>query len=608
MRIKLTSPIALFAICLLLSTGCQRELKYELRPPPQGGTGIWKTAGVTGQILDADGMPVNGAEVKFGTRTVQTDKNGYFSFANTTFTTAEAFVTVKKSGFFSGSRTFYPREGSNNYVKIQLIRYFVTATIDATMGGIVELRNGMLIELPADGIVTASGANYTGEVNVAAAYLDPTSADINEKMPGDLRGLNTTGQQRILKSLGMVAVELTSATGLPVNLKTGEKAILTFPIPASLAGSAPASVPLWYFDDAAGLWKEEGVAINQGSEYVGEVSHFTFWNVDVPCEFIRLSVKVTSPDGTPLGGAKVTITSLASGVSAYDFTDNTGYVEGGVPKGEALKMEVFDNCNNVVLTRNIGPYNTDTDLGSTAVTGNVPLQTIYGTVNACNGTSLASGTLQVILSNNQSEFAVIDNGQFSITYLSCAGATSAQLIAIDDNGQQQGNVVTVQLPSNNVNAGALQACGVAINTFLNITIDGVPQVWNNTNAELLVAFEDTTYIYPNGDHDLVIIAGDTSNGKEPNGIYLQHPPGTLTAPAQLLMTDGFWTISASDFNDYTPMDPSMRANVTTYGPIGQFVAGNFNGMFTTFNNTTGTYDTVSANGSFRVKRTASWWW
>ena len=70
-------------------------------------------------------------------------------------------------------------------------------------------------------------------------------------------------------------------------------------------------------------------------------------------------------------------------------------------------MEVFDNCDNIVLTSTIGPFSTDTDLGSKQVNGKVPLQTIYGTVNSCNGSLLASGVLQVLLNDNQSEFTSI---------------------------------------------------------------------------------------------------------------------------------------------------------------------------------------------------------
>jgi len=602
--------ISMLTVCLAGFIGCQKEIKYnpgnEIPPSPEAP--IWKTAGVTGQIIDANGMPVDGAEVKFGTSIKQTDKNGYFSFANASFSTGEAFVTVKKAGYFTGSRTFFPRQGSNNYLKIQLSAYRLSGSIDAAMGGEVELRGGMKIELPADGIVTKNGAAYSGEVNLFATYLDPTANDINERMPGDLRGVNTAGQQRTLKSLGMVAVELYSPSGQPLNIKTGSKAKLIFQIPSSLISNAPSTVPLWYFNEATGLWVEEGTATKQGNEYIGEVSHFTFWNVDIPSEFIKLSIKITGPDNNPIAGAKVKLTSLLAGSSAYDFTDNTGYVVGAVPKGQQLKIEVFDNCDNVVFTSTIGPFSTDTDLGSKQVSSKVPLQTIYGTAVNCSGSPLASGVLQVLLNNNQSEFTIIENGKFSITFLSCSGATTAQAIAIDNGNQQQGNPVAIQLDSTTVNTGQLQACGVAINTFVNITINGVARVWNSGNSELQIASEDTSYIYPNGDHDLLIAGGDTLNDQDfyGIGIYLQHPPGNLVAPASLLMGDGFWIEDPTSYKDYTPVDSSFRANVTLYGPINQFVEGNFDGQFIQYGGM-GTPDTVTVNCSFRVRRVSAWW-
>ncbi len=55
----------------------------------------------------------------------------------------------------------------------------------------------------------------------------------------------------------MAAVELTGTSGELLQIATGKKATLTLSIPSSLAASAPATIPLWFFDEAKGLWKEE---------------------------------------------------------------------------------------------------------------------------------------------------------------------------------------------------------------------------------------------------------------------------------------------------------------------------------------------------------------
>ena len=600
--------ISMLTMCLAGFIGCQKEIKYDLDdeiPPPSPEAPIWKTAGVTGQVIDANGMPVDAAEVKFGTSIKQTDKNGYFSFADASFSTGEAFVTVKKAGYFNGSRTFFPRQGSNNYLKIKLIAYRLSGSVNAVTGGEVELRGGMKVEIPADGIVTKNGAAYSGEVNLFATYLDPTASDISERMPGDLRGINSGGQQRALKSLGMVAVELYSPSGQSLNIKTGSKAKLTFQIPTSVVSNAPATVPLWYFNEATGLWVEEGVATKQGGEYIGEVSHFTFWNVDIPSEFIKLSVKITGPDNSPIAGAKVKLTSLLTESAAYDFTDNTGYVVGGVPKGQQLKMEVFDNCDNTVFTGTIGPFTTDTDLGSKQVSSKVPLQTIYGTVNSCNGNPLPSGVLQVLLNDNQSEFTIIENGKFSITFLSCSGAMSAQLIAIDNDNLQQDNPVVIQLDSINVNAGQLQACGVAINAFLNLAVNGVPRVWNSGSSNLIEAYEDNT---PGNDY-MFFIAGDTSNFVSSGdgdflGIVIEMgvPPAVASVPFSVPVRYIFIQEDSMSVEDYEPLDSNFQATITSYGPMGQFAEGNFNGQFLKES-----FDTVTVNCNFRIRRREIWW-
>ncbi|RYF43459.1 MAG: hypothetical protein EOO27_44290, partial [Comamonadaceae bacterium] len=54
-------------------------------------------------------------------------------------------------------------------------------------GGDATLSNGSKVSLPANGIVdAATGAAYTGSVKVYAAYIDPSSQDIAQVIPGSL--------------------------------------------------------------------------------------------------------------------------------------------------------------------------------------------------------------------------------------------------------------------------------------------------------------------------------------------------------------------------------------------------------------------------------------
>src|SRR6185369_10716949 len=146
-------------------------------------------------------------------------------------------------------------------------------------------------------------------------------------------------------------------------------ATITLPIPAALLNKAPASIPLWYFDNTSGLWKQEGIAAKQGNNYVGVVSHFSFWSVGDIAGYITLTVSFTdSTNGTPFANKLVNIIRLDStsgGAGAtISHTDNTGTVSGLVPVNELLIMRVYGDCGAILYSKNIGPFSKDTVLAN----------------------------------------------------------------------------------------------------------------------------------------------------------------------------------------------------------------------------------------------------
>jgi len=100
-------------------------------------------------------------------------------------------------------------------------------------------------------------------------------------MPGDLRGITTGGKEVALKTYGMMNVELQDDAGNKLQVASGQQATITVAVPSALQGTAPATIPLWYFNDSTGRWIQQGAGALQGSSYIGNVSHFTWWNYDV---------------------------------------------------------------------------------------------------------------------------------------------------------------------------------------------------------------------------------------------------------------------------------------------------------------------------------------
>jgi photosystem II stability/assembly factor-like uncharacterized protein len=126
-----------------------------------------------------------------------------------------------------------------------------------------------------------------------------------------------------VESFGFADINIT-ADGKELKLADGKKATLTYPVAASQKANAPATIPLWYYDYDKGQWIEEGAATLEGEKYVGEVSHFTPWNIDVPIETSTLMGRVVDGDGDPIANAFVWCTSQSGGWGFRTYSDENG--------------------------------------------------------------------------------------------------------------------------------------------------------------------------------------------------------------------------------------------------------------------------------------------
>ena len=593
--------LAGFLLSVMAIHSCQKDFSIE----DNNGIKILTSTSVEGRVTDETGLPVFGASVKAGLNTTTTDKNGIFKIVNATFTANENFVTVAKNGFFQGSRTFFARENSNNFLQIKLMKRTVTGRFQASSGGDVDFRNGgSSIVFEPNSIVRANGTPYDGTVVVATQYLNPTDADINERMPGDLRGVSTAGATVGLKSFGMVAVELTDESGQNLQIRNGMKASLSVAIPSSLSSTAPSTIPLWYFNDTTGLWKQEGVAIKNGNSYQGDVSHFTFWNCDDPYEYVKIKARIVNTSGAPVAYIKVQINSNDSS-HAYDYTDVNGYFDGYVPKNRPLVLQVMNSCGQVAFSSNIGPFTTQTDLGNISISQSTT--TISGTAVNCTNNPVQNGYVQITLNGN-TQFAGIINGVFNHTFLNCGNNTTvAQLIAVDNGANVQGNPINITINSNNINAGILTACGVSANTFFNLTVNGTLMSLNTPNFERN-GWKDTL-----GQNltDFFYAAYDSSTEKVLALIFSEIPANTIfNAPSTygdqntVIVYEGF-SNNSTDASLKFVNPTTQKINFTEYGSVGQFISGNFNGqLIREVSDSMGintVIDTVNTTMNFRVR-------
>jgi len=586
---------AVLLIATLATTGCQRELKdngSNPNPNPNPGTetpvndNIMVTASVFGVVVNENNIPVEGATVKSGAQTATTDRYGSFRFSNISLSKANGTVSVEQNGYFKAYRTFPSTAGRTQTVRIQLLPKANSGNFAAASGGTINITGGGKLVVPAAAITDASGAVYNGTVNVAMTWIDPTAANLGSIIMGDLRGITTTGVERGLSTYGMLGVELTGPGGQPLKIASGKTAELTFPIPSSLGSSAPATIDLWHFDEATARWKQEGTATKTGSSYIANVSHFSFWNCDAPFPLIDLCMTlVSSIENTPLNNVQVRIKRTVNNSYGYGRTDSAGRLCGKVPKDEALVLEVLDQCNTVAFSQNIGPFSSNSDLGTVVVTlPSSNLLVITGTVTNCAGSNVTDGAAVVYVPGGNVYSARANNGTFSVNIVRCStGTLTFSVLGVDYSALQQSAPVSATGNTGIVNVGTLQACGTSSVEFISVLVDGVPTNYASPPDSLQANLQSGTR-YVSG---MKFIAGAVS--------YVQFSYTDRTTAGTTPLLTCF--VAGPNSTQQIITTPSPVVNITAVGPVTTgFIEGNFNIQMTI----SGVPKTVSVN--FRVRR------
>lgn len=317
--------------------------------PPELVEGRMEDIALSGIVRDASGTPIEGVSIVSGSSAATTNTDGFFEFDQIQVVSVQndrSVVRFSKAGYFDVVRSMDAddddadgaswevvmcKKENNDFTSIKTYSSSSDQTLQA---------GGMKIEMPQDGYkVDGTGAGYTGKVKSEMVYLDPNNERFSEMMPGgDLAAVRSDNSSAQLVSYGMTDLNMYAENGDKLQLKDGNKAKLTFPIPAGMGENPPASIPLWSFNEKTGLWEEEGSAALQGNVYVGEVSHFSWVNLDYPEKQGTVYGYVKDDTGKVLPGVRLSIGQLlASTVSKSD-----GYYSHEVPANTDFSITVKD--------------------------------------------------------------------------------------------------------------------------------------------------------------------------------------------------------------------------------------------------------------------------
>jgi uncharacterized protein (TIGR02145 family) len=408
--------------------------------------------------------------------------------------TSHAFVMVQKDGHMPGSRSFVPVDG-RNVLDIVLLEPVNAGTVQAGAASTVDTAG---VVLSFDGSFVSNEAAYSGVVEVALAYITPTTPGFQERMPGMLLGAVDSMPQALV-SFGMVSVGLTTPDGQKVDLAPGSQAQIRFQVtPDQLAG-APDSIDLWSFNEEVGYWVNEGNAVLVGSEYVAQVSHFSWWNVDLPWPVVSVSGKLVV-DPAACGGVLTAPAGQVHIIGDSDpipdltyYTSSTGHFSGWFPAGMDLDISTSIACSgNTVQVHNevMLPLLNDTvlpdiqlDLGQYSI--------VTGVVVDCNGQPVEAG---YVMASGGIHF-LTEQGRF--TFLACS--TTVKVVAYDQTTLNGGFNQTFTLTPGCVDLDTLVACGINLRDTTVTDIDGNTYSTTLIGAQQWISSNLRTSKYRNGE-------------------------------------------------------------------------------------------------------------
>ncbi|NQY05660.1 MAG: carboxypeptidase regulatory-like domain-containing protein [Flavobacteriaceae bacterium] len=419
------------------------------------------TADFIGRIVDDNGVRLGGVQITIDNQTVFTDNQGVFVINNVAVYENFAYVKASKEGYIDGSRAIMPSQGVPNDIQITLLEKNIVGSVTSGASSSVNLTNGAKVSFQGD-FIDGSGNPYNGSVDVSIHYLRPNSEETFNQMPGMLFAQDAANEARMLETYGMLAVNLFGASGEHLNIDPNSLATLEFPVDSSTP-NAPDSIPLWYFDESTGYWKEQGQATRVDNKYIGEVSHFTWWNCDVPLDREYLCFNVSSVG--PLNDFYVELIRDTNDQMIFSgYTNSNGNECGIIPANETMTIKVYSNCLSTVLhEETIGPFSSYTTINVIVPDVTDMEQTnLSASVRTCTASPVHNGYAvlfdeQHINDINKHILIPITNGVLDYNFSYCVGHTY-NIMFYDTIGGNVSDIIAIALQPDTTDLGNVLTC------------------------------------------------------------------------------------------------------------------------------------------------------
>ncbi|WP_289044165.1 hypothetical protein [uncultured Olleya sp.] len=547
----------------MLLTSCNPNESVDMPETPEGsptssqldlGSNIQRD--FMGRIVDQSSIPLDNVSITIGNKTATTDNNGMFKISDVQVKQRQAFILAEKPGFLNGMRSVVPTQGTN-MINIMMITENLAGTVTSGVTSEVSLPNGTKVGF--DGSFKDQNGNaYSGNVDVYMYHLDPANPDNNILMPGSLQAVNQDGDERVLESYGMLNVELKGDSGQKLNIADGHIATIEMPMDPAQSGVAPSVIPLWHFDEVNGYWVEDGEATLVSGKYIGEVSHFSWWNCDAQFPTVDLCMTVVDASNIPLSNVKVELWRSGQTYPRIGFSNGNGEICGLIPANETLTLKAIDQCGIEVYNTTIGPFNSDTNYGD-VVMSSVNYSAVTGNLVDCSSQPVTNGYVTVHYGQEYASVEVV-NGSFTLNMIECASITEFTLEGVNYDTFQ----TTTPLPFNftTPNVGNIIACDT-VTEYISVQIDNDPVDYYLLNLTAQEGDNGTSmYISTQNSTGSFVVYGNTTT------------LGTYTSSG----SQAFYVETGINMDFGQPN--TLQFTLSNYGAVNDYIDMNISGTFT----------------------------
>jgi hypothetical protein len=283
-----------------------------------------------GKTLNHRLKPAAGVEVRLGEIMAQSDARGEFVLTLPEGSAPRLVLYFDKPGYFRAAKVLTPAEGDTLYLTQLLIPLGEPFELDTRFEGTL-FNPFTLVTLPPNSLQDENAAVYTGPYKGYLCSFAPSDPRIASLMPGgDFMGLSAQNDMVYLQTYGFLGVELRDTAGRPLQLRPGYRARVAQAIEEGMCANAPSQMPLWHFDETRGYWVQEGAPATKSADnqwYEGRVSHFSFWNWDVPFPLSFVKGKAIDCQNLPIKGMYIDVYFPTIRQRRMTFTDNEGQFE-----------------------------------------------------------------------------------------------------------------------------------------------------------------------------------------------------------------------------------------------------------------------------------------